>query len=124
MATQATENHVSLIADLAATLAVTPEVNGEGTMLDNTIIVYTSDNGEQHHATGAEWPTLIVGGSRMNLRTGGRTVIYPSIRERNNRQLSNLFNTLGHCAGINLNDFGGEGAARKSEEPLSDLLAG
>ncbi len=53
-----TTMHVSLIAQLARTLAATPEVGSSGSMLDHTAIVFISDNGEQHHSTAVEWPAL------------------------------------------------------------------
>jgi hypothetical protein len=35
--------------------------------------------------------------------------------------VSNLFNTLGHAAGVPLDDFGAEGLTRVAEGPLSEL---
>ena len=119
---EVTRAHVGMVAELARTLQATPEIGGDGSMLDNTVIVYLSDNGEQHHSTSSEWPMLLLGGKALGLRTGGRTVVYPGVADqRNNRQVSNLFNTLGHLAGEDLNDFGGEGASRITEGPLGEL---
>jgi hypothetical protein len=117
-----TQNHVRLIANLARQLAATPEITGAGNMLDNTIILFMSDNGEQHHSSGEEWPMLLVGGSGLGLKTNGQTLVYPSFQNTNNRQVSNVFNTLGHAVGMNLNDFGQEGASRIAAGPLGDLL--
>ncbi|MGQ0504068.1 MAG: DUF1552 domain-containing protein [Myxococcaceae bacterium] len=119
-----TRKHVELVATLARTLAATPEVGASGSMLDHTAIVFMSDNGEQHHSVGAEWPILLIGGNALGLRTDGRTVIYPEAGETNNRQVSNLFNTLGHAVGdANFNLFGNEGASRITPGPLSELFA-
>jgi len=96
---------------------------GEGTMLDNTAIVFMSDNGEQHHSTASEWPMLLLGGSAMGLQTGGRTLFYPGLGQGSHRQVSNFFNTLGHAAGASLNDFGSEGPTRVAEGPLSELMS-
>ncbi|MED5373029.1 MAG: DUF1552 domain-containing protein [Myxococcota bacterium] len=117
---QVTREHVSLIARLARTLDAVPE--GDGTMLDHTAILYLSDNGEQHHSTGSEWPTLLLGGGALGLNTGGRTLHYPGVEQAENRQLSNLFNTLGYAAGVPLDDFGGEGETRIATGPLDALL--
>ena len=68
------------LAGLARTLAQTPDTDGS-TMLDNTAIVFVPDNGEQHHSTASDFPTLLLGGNAMGLRTDGRTVIYPGLRE-------------------------------------------
>jgi hypothetical protein len=57
-----TRKHVELVAKLARALEATPELHASGSMLDHTAIVFMSDNGEQHHSEGREWPTLVVGG--------------------------------------------------------------
>ena len=58
----------SQIARLAAALQSVPE--GDGTMLDNTVIVYTSDNGETHHSSGVNYPIVLLGdlGGRLKTR--------------------------------------------------------
>lgn len=117
-----TRKHVELVANLARALAATPEVGASGSMLDHTIIVFMSDNGEQHHATGVEWPMLILGGNALGMKTDGRTVIFPRDGAPRNRQVSNAFNTLGHAFGDSAFDlFGLEGAARIAPGPLSEL---
>lgn len=115
----ATAYKVGLLADVARTLLATPE-NG-GTMLDNTVLVYLPDNGEQHHSKAEEFPVLMMGGDAMGLLNDGRTTVFPGVRSAGHRQLSNLFNTLGHAAGMGLDDFGGEGASRLVTGPLSEL---
>lgn len=116
-----TRRHVEMLAKMARTLESVPE--GDGTMLDHTAIVYLSDNGDGHHSTAWEWPVLIVGGAKLGLNTGGRALIYPSYKDTtNNRQMSNLFNTLGHAAGADMNDFGQEGNTRIARGPLSEIF--
>lgn len=117
---QVSERHVELIANMARTLAATPD--GDGTMLDNTVIVYLGDNGEQHHSTASEFPLLMVGGRGLGIRPG-RTLIYPGLGNANHRQLSNVWNTLGHLAGLDLNAFGAEGPTRVAPGPLSELTS-
>lgn len=117
-----TAQHVNMIAKMARALDNVPE--GNGTMLDNTIIVYLSDSGEKHHSEAREWPMLLVGGSNLGLKTDGRTVVYPGFGNASNRQASNLFNTLGHATGNTmLNEFGNEGALRIMKGPLDELFA-
>jgi hypothetical protein len=119
-----TQMHIALIAQLARTLAATPEVGASGSMLDHTAILFISDNGEQHHSTGQEWPAVVIGGNALGLKTDGRTVIYPAYATPNNRQVSNLFNTLGHAMGIsNFDNFGNEGSMRIAPGPLSELIS-
>jgi hypothetical protein len=121
--TTITRKHVSLIAQLARTLAATPELGASGSMLDHTMIVFMSDNGEQHHSTSSEWPIVVLGGNALGLKTDGRTVIYPALGAANNRQVSNFMNTLGHAAGDSTFDmFGNEGATRIAPGPLSELI--
>jgi hypothetical protein len=118
-----TRKHVALVAKLARALAETPELHASGSMLDHTAIVLMSDNGEQHHSEGREWPKLVLGGNALGLKTDGRTVVYPAEGKARNRQVSNLFNTLGHAAGDSgFNAFGAEGPTRIAEGPLSELL--
>lgn len=114
---------IQVMIDLAATLDAVPE--GSGTLLDHTVLVYVGDNGETHHASGREFPVVLIGGSAVGLRTGGRTLVYPGLDQmgRGHRQISNLWNTLGHVAGQSLDDFGAEsGAGRSAFGPLPELV--
>ena len=52
------------------------EREGNGTMMDNTLIVYTSDCGEAHHSRGYRWPYLLIGNLGGRIRTG-RYIHYP-----------------------------------------------
>ena len=91
-------------------------------ILGETVVVYVGDNGEQHHSTASEFPVLLIGGGDLGLR-GGRTVVYPGVASEGNRQLSNLWNTLGYLAGATLDDFGGEeGDLRRAFGPLGELM--
>ncbi len=119
--TTITDRHVELMASMARSLDATPEVTANGTMLDHTVMLYMSDNGEKHHSLAEEWPILLMGGGALGLKTDGRTVVFPRHGHDNNRQVSNLFNTLGHAAGADLNAFGHEGITRIAEGPLSEI---
>jgi hypothetical protein len=122
--TTITRKHVELVAGLARTLAATPELNASGSMLDHTAIVFMSDNGEQHHSTAVDWPTLLVGGNALGLKTDGRTVVFPRDGAGGNRQMSNLFNSLGHALGdASMDTFGMEGPTRIAPGPLSEVFA-
>ena len=85
------------VADLAAHLDSIPEIDGDGTMLDHTVITYVADNGCGHNATARDYPTLIVGGGALGLRTGGRAVLYPEYKAgtAGRRELVNLWSTYG-----------------------------
>lgn len=118
-----TADKIGQMMTMARALAATPDVGG-GDMLSNTVLVYLPDTGERHHSRAAEWPTLVVGGEAMGVRQGGRTIIYPGIKDDNHRQLSNFWNTMGHLAGLDLNEFGDEtDVTRKAKGPLSELMS-
>lgn len=119
--TAITDRHVELMVSMASSLEATPEAGADGTMLDHTVMLYMSDNGEKHHSQAEEWPMLLIGGGALGFNTDGRSIVYPRRGNDNNRQVSNLFNSLGHAAGSDLNDFGGEGVSRIIEGPLSEI---
>ena len=104
---------MELVARLARTLAATPEVGASGSMLDHTVFLFRSDNGEQHHSTAREWPMIVLGGNALGLKTDGRTIVFPEEGKTHNRQVSNLFNSLGHAFGdASFDTFGHEGTTR------------
>lgn len=116
-----TRLQVDAIAAVARRLAGAPDVGG-GSVLDNTVIVYVGDNGEQHHSSASEFPVLLIGGEGLGLRTGGRTVVFPGLGRGGHRQVSNLWNTLGYLAGAELDAFGLEGPTRVAPGPLLELM--
>lgn len=108
------------MARVARALAARPEDGG--TMLDNTLLLYMSDNGEKHHSNAEEWAMLLLGGNNMGWKTDGRSVSYPRSGHPNNRQTSNLFNAILHGAGLPTDDFGHESPdTRVAEGPLAEL---
>lgn len=62
------------MARIARTLAARPEPGG--TMLDNTLLLHMSDNGEHHHSNAEEWAMLLIGGDNLGFKTDGRSVTY------------------------------------------------
>ena len=92
-------------------------------MLDHTVIIFMSDTGEQHHSTASDWPMLILGGKNLGMNLGARTLIYPNIEQDGHRQVSNVFNTLGHTAGEDLNTFGKEGPKLVQPGPLAEIYS-
>ncbi len=106
---------------VARALQSTAEVGTSGTMLDHTAMIYMSSNGEKHHSEAREWPMVLLGGKALGFKTEGRAIVYPGQGRDTNRQVSNMFNSLGHAAGIDLNTFGDEGTKRIQEGPLSEI---
>lgn len=119
-----TRVQIDAVVKAAQDLKNTPDPATSGSMLDNTVIVFISDNGEQHHSTASEFPVVLIGGKSLGLKTGGRTIVYPGVESggAGHRQVSNLWNTLGHLAGEQLDTFGAEGPSRVAPGPLSELM--
>ncbi len=82
---------------------------GDGTMMDNTLIVFFSHYSDAHHSGGYEFPMLTlgnVGGSdQPQLRTG-RFVNYPYYTHAGNKTIGTMYNTILHAAGIEQPTFG------------------
>ncbi len=111
------------IGALARKLDAVPE--GDGTMLDNTLIVMLSDHGAYHHPSFDEFPFVTIGNVGGALRTG-QYLHYPNTRYSGNRTLGSFYTTLMHAAGAPRDGFGqldpnlGE---TDQKAPLAELLA-
>jgi hypothetical protein len=115
--------HFDLIAGLMKKLEKVPE--GNGTMLDNTVIVYLSDGAEGHHSRCWEWPMVVIGDMGGKLKTG-RYVDYPGYGHKGHRTTANMYLTLLHLAGAKRDTFGTPDPNLKDIDqtgPLSELLA-
>jgi len=96
--------HFQLIARLMRQLDQMPE--GDGTMLDNTVIVYLSDAAEQHHSNCWEWPMVVLGNARGALQTDGRCFVMPDYGRPGHRTINTVYNALLHASGSIRDDFG------------------
>ncbi len=85
------------IAEMAQKFSSIPE--GNGTMLDNTMIVYMSCSSGDHHCAGHDWPFVLLGGMGGKL-TAGRYLEYPKYGDKGHRTVSSLYLTLMHAAGM------------------------
>ena len=115
--------HFDLIAGLMRKLEQIPE--GDGTMLDHTLIVYLSDGAESHHSRCWEWPMVVIGDMGGKLKTG-RHVDYPGYGHPGHRTTANLYLTLLHLAGATRDTFGMIDPSLKHLDqtgPLSELLS-
>lgn len=116
--------HMDLVARLARKLDAVLE--GDGTMLDNTLIVYLSDAAEGHHSRCWEWPFVLLGNLGGRLRAGNRYLCYPRYGDAGHRTVRNLYNTFCHAAQAPRDDFGliDPGLADLDQSgPLAELLA-
>jgi hypothetical protein len=92
------------IAKMVSRLESMPE--GNGTMMDNTLIVYMSDAPDTHHSTAMEWPMLLVGDLGGRLKLGGRYINYPGYGKLGHRTVGSFYSTLLHAAGASQETFG------------------
>ncbi|HZU95758.1 MAG TPA: DUF1552 domain-containing protein, partial [Planctomycetota bacterium] len=99
--------HVEQLAYLLGQLRSVKE--GNGTLLDSTLVVYGSAIGDGDAHNHDELPILVCGGSAAGI-VGGRHVRYPR-----NTPLANLYLALLQKVGAKVTDFG------DSKEPLPGL---
>jgi hypothetical protein len=92
------------IAKMVDRLESMPE--GNGTMMDNTLIVYMSDAPDTHHSTAMEWPLLLVGNLGGRLKTGGKYISYPGYGKPGHRTIGSFYTTLLQVAGSQQETFG------------------
>ncbi|MEC8410759.1 MAG: DUF1552 domain-containing protein [Planctomycetota bacterium] len=97
--------HIGQIALMAHQLEGIPE--GDGTMLDNTMIVYMSCSSGDHHCAGHDWPFVLLGGLGKQLKTG-RYIEYPKYGDEGHRTVGNLYLSLMRAAGMQTEDTFGQ----------------
>ncbi len=115
---------MELIAGLAGKLKAVPE--GDGTMLDNTVIVFLSDAGSQHHTGYENMPMMVLGNMNGAFKTG-RYLHYPNYNQAGHRVLANFLMSLQHGAGMPVDDYGdrdlGLSEAVNQRGPLAEFMA-
>jgi hypothetical protein len=93
---------------------------GSGTMMDNTLIVYTSNNADSQHTSGANWPVILLGNCGGIFKSGCFTQI------DGKRPINALYTTLLQVAGQNLSHFNmSEQLAKQFDSgngPLAEVL--
>ncbi|MCH2183231.1 MAG: DUF1552 domain-containing protein [Mariniblastus sp.] len=112
------------IARMADQLDRIPE--GDGTMLDNTLIVYLSCSSGDHHCEGYDWPFVLLGGLGERLKMG-RYIEYPKYGAPGHRTVGNLYLSLMQAAGLNIPSTFGQADAKlkhlDTAGPLEELMA-
>jgi len=114
--------HFDLIAGLCKKLDAVKE--GDGTMLDNTVIIYLSDGAEAHHSRCWEWPMVVMGNMGGKLKSN-RYIDYPGYAQKGHRTIANMYVTLLQLAGSSRTSFGMADPALKDFDqhgPLAELL--
>lgn len=97
-------HHMKLLANLANQLKAVPE--GDGTLLDNTSIVYLSDSGNEHHGNLSEWPYLVIGGNGGRLTIAGRYIQYPEYGTSGHGTIGNWWTTWLNAFGNPIDHYG------------------
>lgn len=109
-----------MLVKLMQELESMPEPEGHGSMMDNTLIVYTSNNADKQHTAGANWPVVLLGNAGGQVRTGRFTQL-------RNRPINDLYTTFLRIAGTAADHFNmDENFANKygSEAgPIEELMA-
>ncbi|WP_047816136.1 DUF1552 domain-containing protein [Rhodopirellula islandica] len=94
---------------------------GSGTMMDNTVIVYTSNNADKQHTNGANWPVMLLGNFDGAFKSGCFTQV------EGKRPINALYTSLLRAAGQNVDRFNMDDKMAKkfddSTGPLKEVLA-
>ncbi len=93
---------------------------GDRTLWDNSVFVFTSENGEDHHAHYNRWPVALFGNAGGKLKADGRFLRFPARGSSGYRSMADLYCTLATALGTPTNDF-----AKGGPEPVKgpiDLL--
>jgi hypothetical protein len=97
-------SHVNQIKTIVEKLSQIPE--GNGTMFDNTMIMYFPENGEAHHGIGLESPFLIMAGRNCKLNMSGRYIRLPFLGTEGHKTLGNWYTTLLNAHGNPIAHYG------------------
>ena len=108
-----------MLVKLMEELESVPE--GSGTMMDNTLIVYTSNNANAQHTNGANWPVVLLGNCGGAFKTGQFT------QRDGTRPINALYNSILRTTGVEADRFNmSDQMAAKFDSgtgPLKEILA-
>ena len=108
-----------MLVKLMEELESVPE--GSGTMMDNTLIVYTSNNADKQHTNGANWPVMLLGNCNGAFKTGCFTQL------DGKRPINALYASILRASGVEVDRFNmSDQMAAKFDSgsgPLREVLA-
>ena len=108
-----------MLAKLIKELESVPE--GSGTMMDNTLIVYTSNNADYQHTSGKNWPVMLLGNYDGAFKTGCFTQL------DGKRPLNALYTSILRASGVEVDRYNmSEKMAAKFDSdtgPIKEILA-
>ena len=119
-------SHMAVVARIVTRLKAVPE--GNGTMFDNTTIVYMPETGAGHHGPDTEAPMVIMTGANSKLDIAGRYIRLPFHATEGHKTLSNWYTTLLNAHGnpiAHYGDFDLEMTRKKFEQAgaISQFMA-
>ncbi len=97
-------HHVKQIHTMVTRLKAVPE--GDGSMFDNTTIVYMPETGAGHHSPDTEAPMVVMSGRNSRLDLAGRYVRLPFHGTEGHFTLSNWYTTLLNAYGNPVEHYG------------------
>jgi len=95
---------IEQVARIVEGLKAQPE--GNGTMFDNTMIMYFPEGGEAHHGHGTEAPFVVLAGDNCNLDMAGRYIRLPYHATEGHKTLGNWYTTLLNAHGNPIKHYG------------------
>ena len=108
-----------MLVKLMEELESVPE--GSGTMMDNTLIVYTSNNADSQHTSGSNWPVMLLGNPGGAFTTGKLTQL------DGKRPINALYTSILRASGVKVDRFNmSDQMAAKFDSgtgPLKEILA-
>ena len=108
-----------MLVKLMQELESVPE--GSGTMMDNTLIVYTSNNADYQHTSGKNWPVMLLGNYDGAFKTGCFTQL------DGKRPLNALYTSILRASGVEMDRYNmSEKMAAKFDSgsgPLKEVMA-
>lgn len=97
-------HHMKQVKTLVSQLKAIPE--GNGTMFDNTTIIYMPETGSGHHGPDTEAPMVIMTGKNSKLDLAGRYIRLPFHGSEGHKTLSNWYTTLLNAYGNPVEHYG------------------
>ncbi|MFT5128428.1 MAG: hypothetical protein ACI8W8_002038 [Rhodothermales bacterium] len=96
--------HMKQVHTLVTKLMAVPE--GDGTMFDNTTIIYMPETGAGHHNPDTEAPMVVMSGKNSKLDIAGRFIRLPFHGTQGHKTLSNWYTTLLNAYGNPIEHYG------------------
>ena len=97
-------HHMKQVTTLVTKLKAIPE--GNGTMFDNTTIIYMPETGAGHHGPDTEAPMVIMSGRNSKIDIAGRYIRLPFHGTEGHKTLSNWYTTLLNAYGNPIEHYG------------------